>query len=119
MPTQVNSSIFLLSEHPDRNLRELTTTIQEALLNHPLGMPILLAGTALISPWLIRQFPLTLMGICQGAPFFLSQFLEQPGNFLTEHFADITEAFQASPTWSAFTIVGSRGIHWRLLRPTS
>ncbi|KAM7537833.1 hypothetical protein Aperf_G00000076413 [Anoplocephala perfoliata] len=113
------SMALVRPEHPDRNLRELTTTVQEAILNHPLGVPIILAGTTLISPWVLRQFPLTIMAICQGAPEVLSQLLENPGNFLTEHFADITEVFHASPTWSAFAIVGSRGIHWRLLRPIS
>ncbi|KAM3186798.1 hypothetical protein ACTXT7_003608 [Hymenolepis weldensis] len=106
------------NNHPDKNLRQITTLAQEAFLNHPLGVPVLLAGTTLISPWVIRQFPLTIMATCQEAPDVLRRLFEHPGNFLAEHLADMSEVFQATPTWSAFAIIGSRGTPWRRIRPT-
>ncbi|VUZ50626.1 unnamed protein product [Hymenolepis diminuta] len=112
------SMSLIRPDHPDKNLRQITTSAQEAFLNHPLGMPVLLAGTTLISPWVIRQFPLTIMATCQEAPDVLRRLFENPGNFLAEHLADMSEVFQATPTWSAFAIIGSRGTHWRRLRPT-
>ncbi|VDN96366.1 unnamed protein product [Rodentolepis nana] len=105
--------------HPDRNLQQLTASVQEAILNHPLGVPVLLAGTTLISPWVIRQFPLTILATCQGAPDVLRRLLEQPGNFLAEHLTGISQVFQATPTWSAFAIIGSRRTHWQSIRPTT
>lgn len=105
--------------HPDRNLRQLTESVQEAFLNYPLGVPVLLAGTTLISPWVIRQFPLTIMATCQEAPDVLRRLFEQPGNFLAEHFSGISQVLQATPTWSAFAIIGSRSTHWQSIRPVT
>nr|CDS32488.1 expressed conserved protein [Hymenolepis microstoma] len=105
--------------HPDRNLRQLTASVQEAFLNYPLGVPVLLAGTTLISPWVIRQFPLTIMATCQEAPDILRRLFEQPGNFLAEHFSGISQVLQATPTWSAFAIIGSRSTHWQSIRPAT
>ncbi|VDM31089.1 unnamed protein product [Hydatigera taeniaeformis] len=105
-------------EHPDSHLRELTMTIQEAFLNHPLGVPVLLAGTTLLSPWLLRHFPLTLMTICAGIPGTLHRLLTHPSAFIAEHFTDLSEVSHATPTWTIFAAIGSRGFRWRLVRPS-
>ncbi|VDK33384.1 unnamed protein product [Taenia asiatica] len=109
---------FLCPEHPDSHLRELTVTIQEAFLNHPLGVPFLLAGTTLLSPWLLRQLPLTLLATCAAAPDTLRRLLAQPGTFLAGHFADLSEVFHAAPTLTIFAAISGRGVHWRLVRPS-
>ncbi|CDS42235.1 expressed conserved protein [Echinococcus multilocularis] len=111
------SMASLNTEHPDIRLRKLTSTIQGAFLNHPLGVPFLLAGTTLLSPWLVRQFPLTLLAICGAAPDTLCRLFAQPGAFLSEHFADLSEVFHVAPTWTIFAAIGGRGVHWRLVRP--
>lgn len=78
----------------------------------------MLAGTTLLSPWLLRQFPLTLLATCAAAPDALRRLLAQPGTFLAEHFADLSEVFYAAPTWTIFATIGGRGVHWRLVRPS-
>ncbi|KAL5109960.1 hypothetical protein TcWFU_002530 [Taenia crassiceps] len=102
-----------LKEHPDSRLKEFILTIQEVFLNHPLGVPFLLAGTTLLSPWLVRQFPLTLLATCAAAPDTLRRLLAQPSTFFAEHFADLSEVFHAAPTWTIFAAIGGRGVHER------
>uniref|UniRef100_A0A5K3FDR9 HECT-type E3 ubiquitin transferase n=1 Tax=Mesocestoides corti TaxID=53468 RepID=A0A5K3FDR9_MESCO len=108
----------LTPSHPDGRLRWLTATAQDAILDHPLGASTLLAGTTLVSPYILRQFPLTLLASCGALSQAFYAVLREPSAFFSDRFADLVGVFHATPTWAVFSVVGSRGVHWRQVAPS-
>jgi len=105
--------------NPDENLEQLARTAQKFMFNHPAGVSGLLFCTTLAAP-MLQKIPLTLMDVCSSGAIdeLVNLSSRDSTQFLSQRFSDLVSIFRASPTWTAFSIMGSQGVHWHFICPS-